>query len=220
MKFQISNFKFQIKKRSAFTFIELTIAVLIFLIIAVSIYSTFRAGLKVWERSNPIIESNQSMRVFFYTISRDLKNAVSYLPLTGTGTGTDASASPVENFNGKTDSITLWTVVNSAGAADGMELAKVIYSIDKSAGTLTRSVAGMAAGFDEKLAKGTVVLKNIGEGTAYFKYCYKAAQSTNSGYGWKDEWADHAKIPRGVKITANGYTKTVFIPTGELGAEQ
>ncbi|MDO8535444.1 MAG: prepilin-type N-terminal cleavage/methylation domain-containing protein, partial [Candidatus Omnitrophota bacterium] len=65
-------------KKKGFTFIELIVAITIFSIMAVSIYSVFRAGVRLWYRTNPLIQANQSTRYFFNTLSADLKNSVSY----------------------------------------------------------------------------------------------------------------------------------------------
>ena len=51
-----------IKKNPGFTFIELIIAVTIFAIVAVSIYSTFNAGIRVWLKTSPMIEEVNERR--------------------------------------------------------------------------------------------------------------------------------------------------------------
>ena len=66
------------KSLTGFTFIELLIALTIFSIIATGIYYTLNAGTVIWRRANVQIGENQKIRVFFNTISRDLRNAISF----------------------------------------------------------------------------------------------------------------------------------------------
>ena len=49
-----------------------------------------------------------------------------------------------------------------------------------------------------------------------FEYCYKPF-AAGDPYNWEKEWEEPQKIPRGVKITAGKFNKTVFMPAGELG---
>ncbi len=193
-------------KRSAFTFIELIIAITIFSIIAISIYSTFRAGTRVWLRSNSIIEVNQATRVFFDTISSDLKNAIKY-----------TEAGP--NFEGEAQRVSFITLVNvySSEAQLHTELAKVVYYFDSGKKAINRTLAIKKEGLNENVAKGVDLVNNLNE--INFKYCYKS-ESLDTPYVWKDKWDEEDKIPRGVRIKAGAFEKTIFIPTGELGIEK
>ncbi len=209
-----------------FTFIELIIAVTIFSIIAVSIYSVFRAGIRLWSRTNPIIQANQSTRYFFNTISTDLKNSVSYNAISP-GLKTFASSDEKSaNFEGEEQKISFMTLVDvSAGSAlPHTELARVIYSFDRSKKTVKRAVATKAEGLSEDYAKAAEILNDIDVEDFGFEYCYKVVYSmTEYGYEWKDRWSDEdrdkGKIPRGVRVKVRTYGKTIFIPTGRLGGK-
>ncbi|MFA5146427.1 MAG: prepilin-type N-terminal cleavage/methylation domain-containing protein [Candidatus Omnitrophota bacterium] len=193
--------------KKAFTFIELIIAVTIFSIIAVSIYSTFRAGIRVWLRANPVIEESQANRVFFETVARDLKRAFIY-------TYPDGAV----KFDASADRVSFMTMVDvaSAGALPHEEYARVTYSLNPEEMTIERAVAGRGEGFDELYARRTVLLNGIRKEEFGFAYCYKGP-SADQPYEWKAAWEDSNKVPRGVKITAGDSVKTVFIPMGELG---
>lgn len=204
-----------IKKRG-FTFIELMLAVTIFSIIAVSIYSVFRIGAKLWVRTSPLIEANQSFRFFFNAISSDLKSAVIY-----TKKGTD--------FEGEDQRISFMTLVEMSGPniIPHLELARVVYFYDKTNKAVKRVVATRLEGFNEN-AKPSDILNNIEDKDFEFEYCYKSGSSaTEYDYEWKNAWQEGedkekntGKIPRGVKVRAGDYVKTIFIPTGELGVEK
>ena len=216
----------KMSKKKGFTFMELIIAITIFSIIAVSIYSVFRAGVRLWSRTNPLIQANQSTRYFFNIISADLKNSISYNAISP-GLKTFAlSEEKSANFEGEKQKISFMTLVDvSTGSVlPHTELARVIYSFDRSKKTVNRAVATKAEGLSESLAKITDILNDIDDKDFCFEYCYKVVSSpTEYSYEWKNEWEDEdrdkGKIPRGVKVKAGLYSKTIFIPTGRLGGK-
>ncbi len=218
---------FTLRQAQGFTFIELIIAVTIFSIIAVSIYSVFRAGVRLWARANPLIQANQSTRYFFNTVSADLKNVVSYNAIFQ-GVKTFASSDEKNvNFVGEEQKISFMTLVDAsgAGALPHTELARVVYSFDRSKNTVKRAVATKAEGLSEDHAKETEILSDIDDKDFGFEYCYIDVSSpTEYDYEWKDEWEDEDKdkgrIPRGVRVKAGAYSKTIFMPTGRLGGKE
>ncbi len=227
----------KMSKKKGFTFIELIIAVTIFSIIAVSIYSVFRAGVRLWYRTNPLIEANQSVRFFFNTISSDLKNSVSYNAISQGIKTFGSSEEKNANFVGEKQKISFMTLVDVAGtgALPHTELARVIYSFDRSKKTVKRAVATKKAvkravatkaeGLSENHAKDAEILSDIDDKDFGFEYCYIDVSSpTEYDYEWKDAWEDEdrnkGKIPRGVRVKAGVYSKTIFIPTGKLGGKE
>jgi len=214
-------------RSKGFTFIEMIIAVTIFSIIAVSIFSVFRAGVRLWGATNPVIQANQSTRYFFNTISKDLKNSVSYNAASAAVRTFGSSENKKPNFEGDKQSISFMTLVevSSGGVLPHTELARVAYSYDKSKKTVKRAIATKTEGLSVDHAKSTDLLKDIDDKDFGFEYCYKVASSpTEYSYEWKDEWSDEdmdkGKIPRGVKVKAGLYGKTIFIPTGKLGGRE
>ena len=202
----------KIKKPNAFTLIELLVAVTIFSIIALSIYSAFYAGVRVWRRANTIIEFNQSMRVFFDIISVDLKNAVHY-----------SDAEDAENFKGDGHEMSFRTLVDVYGASSRLqsELMKVIYRYDGAAGAVKRIAAGKLEGFDEEHGKIQDMIKGIEAEYFTFEYCYKEpASESEYEYRWKNVWDDPKKIPRGVKVAIGKFKKIILLPAGELIEEK
>ena len=220
-----------VRNAGAFTFIELIIAVTIFAIIAVSIYSTFNAGIRMWLATSPMIEADQGMRIFFNTSSLELKNVVAYYPKLTSATSSFAPTSfssfgteePL-NFEGEPDRISFMTIVNVSGP-DGRtrgEIVRIAYIYDKTNKTVKRFIATKSEGFDEAKATSIEMLNNIEEKDFGFEYCYKSMISNSDyEYEWRDAWEGKnvQKIPRGVRIKAGEYKKTVFIPTGVLGEE-
>lgn len=210
---------------TGFTFIELTIAVTIFSVIAVSIYSVFNAGLRTWKRTSPIIEENQATRFFFDIIAKDLKSAICY-----------KNNPDYINFDGESQRISFWALVEVLGENNAIttELAKVTYFLEtepvkpgaKSTGAkvIARNVATILDGFKENPEKTEQLISGVKENDFGFEFCYKEPGSSQTEYAYiwdKDEWNDKtgkkSVIPRGVRIRLGTLTKTVFIPTGELG---
>lgn len=193
------------KSLTGFTFIELLIALTIFSIIATSIYYTLGAGIKVYSRGNSIIKDNQRLRIFFDTISLDMRNTVTYA-----GMESGWSAERI-SFPAVID-------VSDNNKIDG-KLAKVIYYFDDAKGRVTRIYSTLKEGFDEKYAEEEVLLDNLENFT--FEYCYET-EIPEGGYEWKDKWEPEGEIPRGVKIKLTlknevteiekSFEKTVFIP--------
>lgn len=194
--------------RRGFTFIELLIAMTIFTIIATVIYSSLRAGIRVWNRSNQTIEEFQSMRVFFAMVSSDLRNAVVFDP-------------EGANFYGRPAMMTFMTLVTAAGKerTGDRELAKVTYYLDGRTLSVMRRVAGKPQGFDLDKAGAVSILTGIGNRDISFEYYYKAA-AAKDGYEWKNKWENTNKIPLGVRIKVSDFTRYIFIPTGSVQKEK
>ena len=184
-----------------FTLVELLIALTIFSIIAVSVYSVFRAGIKLWKGNNAAFDADRTARLFFDTAASDMRNAFIY---------------PGMDITGASDSFS-FTALVTVGAADSsphVEIARVSYIFDKEAGVIRRKVAGKEEGFDVIYAK-TAEFPS-GEGQVSFSYCYKPKSGVGP-YEWKGVWALKDKLPRGVRIRFGELDKWIFIPIGELG---
>ena len=215
-----------LRQAQGFTFIEMIVAVTIFSIMAVSIYSVFRAGVRLWSGTNPLIQANQSTRYFFNTISTDLKNSVSYNAVSGGIKTFGSSEEKNANFEGEKQRISFMTLIDVSGAEalPHTELARVIYSFDRSKKAVKRAVATKTEGLSEPLAKAAEILSDIDDKDFGFEYCYKVVFSPKEyDYEWKERWSDEdrdkGKIPRGIRVKAGTYSKTIFIPTGRLGGK-
>lgn len=209
------------KKCRSFTLIELLIALSIFAIIAITLYSTFFAGISVWKRSGDNSDAYQNIRIVFEDMARDIKNMIYFTK--------DKESMYV--FSGMPGEIILMTL--KEGASEKMEpnkeLAKVAYSFDDIKNELIRQEAGIAFGFDVKKAGKEVLLENLED--FKFEYCYDSGDE-DEPYLWQEEWKDeNAKTPRGIRITASlktgknakemsKITRVIFIPTGILGKKE
>lgn len=217
------------KRNRGFTFIELIIAVTIFAIVAVSIYSTFSAGIRVWLKTSPMIEENQAMRVFFATAALDLRNIIPYYEKSQTqNTSSFAPSSSFGseeklNFEGSADRMSFITVIAVSDPVFGFreEPVRITYLYDKTAKTVRRLMATKTEGLKEERAKKYDMLNGIEDKDFKLEYCYKSALSQiDYEYEWQEAWEgkkNETEIPRAVRITVGEFKKTIFIPTGKLG---
>jgi prepilin-type N-terminal cleavage/methylation domain-containing protein len=209
------------EERAGFTFIELIIAIAIFSVIAVSIYSVFWAGLRTWRMTSPVIEANQKLRFFFDLISKDLKGELGYYPQ-------DYIDKDKVNFEGDAKRISFWALVDfqEQDGAIHTEPARVAYYLDTADSSnvkVMRNVATRIEAFKEVPEKSEQVFSGIREGDFAFEYCYKEPNLNLAEpyeYEWASEWltkeGEKKKMPRSVRIKLKEFTKTVFIPTGDL----
>ena len=64
------------KIRAGFTLLELLVAVTIFSIVAVALYSSFYAGIRILRRTQEAIKLHQNLRLVTEELSLDLRNSL------------------------------------------------------------------------------------------------------------------------------------------------
>jgi len=209
------------KDKTGFTLIELFIAISIFAVVAIALYSTFFAGISIWKRSAEGGDVYQNIRFILDDMTKDLKNSV-YMYSNEEGS--------IYAFSGTDEEISFITLedVTSEEETSRRELVKAAYRFDKTEDSLIRAKADKSMGFDIEKAEEEIVLKDIED--FKFEYCYET-DSDIEPYEWKEEWEeDKKKIPRGVRVSFHSmaererrpvkFTKTIFILTGVLGEEE
>ena len=221
----------KVNNQKGFTLIELLIALSIFAVIAVTMYSTFFAGISVWKRSGDNSGIYQDIRVSFDDIARDLKNMIYF-------TKDEESAYAFVGMPQKVIFMTLDEYATESMEA-GKEVVKVSYSFDDAKGELIKERSDISAGFDIEKAVKETLLKNVED--FKFEYCYHSGDEEEP-YLWQEEWKDEEeRIPRGVRVTAffsakggsasggkgaksgidaSKTRRVIFIPTGILGEKE
>lgn len=202
------------RSSKSFTLIELLIAVSIFAVVAIALYSTFSGGLKVWHRQEKGFKYSHSTRLVLDAMAKELRNAINYSVKQGLGAGLEGQGL---RFIGDEKSLTFITLM-------GEEIAKVDYIFEE--GVLKKRVVLQKEEFKEENQKESVLIENL-DGLS-FEYAYKG---TGEGFEleWRKSWeketvSDQPKIPAGVRITLTFdidgkeeiIKKTVFIPMGTL----
>ena len=187
--------------KKGFTFIELLTAVTLFSIISVGLYSAFRNGVRLWDRSTVEMEENQNTRVLSGTLSSDLRNAVAF--------------SPDLPFQGTLKKIVFMTLASRrpARGLQEFELVRVTYLIETAKKRLYRSISTQAEGFAPSGAQNEEFVMTAPE--AGFRYAY----STEGSHEilWRDQWkSEDGALPRGVEFVNDFQREVFFLPQGLL----
>lgn len=211
---------FNRRYKEGFTLIELFIAISIFAVVAIALYSTFFAGISVWRRSGESRDVYQDIRFVLDDMTRDLRNIVYY-------TKDPESAFA---FSGTADELDFITLEGPFVEKDTSrkELIKIVYRFDDAIDGLVRIRADKSLGFDIEKGEKEILLKDIED--LKFEYCYDSGDEDDP-YLWEDKWEDKdLRIPRGVKVIFQikvakvkeplEFAKTVFIPIGVLGEKE
>ena len=203
------------RRLNGFTFIELMVAISIFAIVAVVIYSTFGSGLSAWRKTEKAQRLHQDIRLALDKMACDLENAILY-----------SEKDEFCNFLGEKNKISFYALVDVFQAMPAHpELRKITYSLDESNHILQRLEQTFAES-EQKMQeqKPQEIIAHIGN--LNLLYCYED-EDAEPPYKWMDTWNFRKRIPQGIKIELEIgakekliFTKYVFIPTGEKGKEE
>lgn len=222
---------------TGFTLIETLIAVTIFSIVAVVLYSIFRSGVISWRRIDKELESQQDIRYALDRLTADLKNMVliSNLP-----------------FKGGFDMLRL-TTFRSISKTAGPSLVVVDYYLDFDKDDSTRTLIRRETSLKDALAMEYAQslsdeedngdsYKVSAEGLLHevrsFKISYLQPGSfapedmqtdADESYEWVDVWEKEDALPRGAKLELKlggqlqGHditiSKRIYIPAGKADAQ-
>jgi type II secretion system protein J len=198
------------------SFLELLLAITIFTIVAVGIYSTFGAGLSTWRKTQKAQNLYQDIRLFLDKIEQDLENAVIY---------SDSERAEYFNFEGEGNKISFFSLVPTFQAIPyHPELKRITYIFDESTHTLQRleqKFSDFAQGSGSQEAEQIIAqIYNLN-----FFYCY-LDEDAIPPYKWMNNWNSEQDIPQGVKVELEiaaeklPFAKYIFIPNGRKGKEE
>lgn len=204
-----------------FTFLELLIAVAIFSISAVAIYSSFNVGIRAWRKAEDSYKIRQEARQALSVMSRELRSAFSFK--------LKKSDEAVEDsFDGSSDEVSFWRALRTADSKEGYPagIYKVTYKSGE-AQSLRRVLQSYRQYVDIEGEEdsGSVFLS----GLSGFKLEYAYADVEE--IGWQSAWKDkQGALPFMVKVTLSfpsqgkagpvDFTETIAIPTGELTSQE
>lgn len=184
-------------KTGAFTLIELLIAVSIFSVVSIAIYSTFSSGNAVLRRVKNIDLGQQKVLLKMERFSRQLREQAVYKKNLFSGAKTKIS------FGANSDYFPCRTTYYYDGAS--LCLMRVV---DK----LNEIITAEGKIDPEFKSKPQVFISGIKE--VSFLYLYLDLKENK--YAWKDEWLQDY-LPFAVKLTVTGqnqeYVTTIFLPT-------
>ncbi len=191
-----------LNRRAGFTFIELLVSMLIFSIVALSIYLSFNVGVRAWRKGEEGYKIRQGARYLLSSISREMRNAIN---------------SKVIMFSGGTDNVSFCKAANGLfkGSYEFNGPDNAVYKVVQ---TFKENALG-EPGARSRLISGVSGFK--------LQYSYKNGEKIE----WRDTWQEQENIvPFAVKISLTYnpggaaqsavISQTVVIPTGVLKEEQ
>lgn len=192
--------------KKGFTFLELLIALSIFSVIAIVIYSSFNVGIRVWKKAEDSYKVRQDARYLLSRVSRDLRCAVNFVRK-------DKNGTVLDSFEGNSSGVSFWK-----RKEDG--IFKSGYFFDAG----NKTVSYILQTYKESFAADSVSCAISSE---VLSFTLQYAYMEDDKVVWKDKWdKKDADIPMGVKIRlsypARGdasfleWTQTVSIPVGTL----
>lgn len=191
-------------KDNCFTLMELLLAITLFSIIAVAIYSSLAVGIKVHRRGSRIGGGYGDLRLFFNRISQDLRTAVHinniYL---------------VE----ESQKIYFFSIQSTSGGIK--ELYKITYTweMEKDYFALLRLKETYIDSLQDTHPKGDEILDRISQ--LSFDYGYlKKGMSGEEEFQWKEDWKQEAmpKMVRlGLEYGGEKFSKIIYCPSGKMG---
>jgi len=214
------------KIERGFTLLELLIAVTIFSIIALAMYSSFYSGIRILRRTQEIMKFHQEIRLATEEVALDLRNTL-LAPLYEEAKAAYESEAreeeeeeePIYFFSGDEKSFSFVTLKNE-------EICIATYYFEAGEKRrFMRIIKYQSKGYISKGDEAETLLADIENIEVSYSY---ESEDEDSPPIWLNIWEQEEKVPLGVKIkfdfkglgTLRQFTKTVLVPVGSLGAQE
>lgn len=200
-----------------FTFLELLIAVTIFSIVAVAIYSSFNVGIRAWRKTEDSYKVRQEARHALDMMARDLRCAIKF-----TQKDPENPLIEIDSFDGSASEVSLWRATTEGVFKITYKLVKEEDDDSKSLYRISQTYGQLAK--DEPGSSSIVVggLSNF-----ELKYAFKNEEKIEWGSDWQGQGANiplGARVilyfPTGDKEKSVGFSETILIPTGTIEKEE
>ena len=179
------------KNQKAFTLIELVVALTIFSVLGIAVFSTLSMGLSSWRRGESQEKAYQDIRIFFDVLGEEMRNAV------------DLIDQPFQGEEQKIKFAFIKNVYNPEDASTNKELGIVEYLLKKEKAALTLYRQYWAYPADPKAKnRGGKILSGIKEISLKY-WGYESNEDKDQEppvYTWASSWDSLGELPGGVKI--------------------
>jgi prepilin-type N-terminal cleavage/methylation domain-containing protein len=200
--------KIKTKKHSiGFTLLELLLAISLFCIISVAIYSSMAVGIKIHKRGGNLTGKYNDVSFAFERIGQDLRSAISINNIYFSGSEQDMSFYAIQAISG-----------------GQKELSKITYLLEKekSCYDFLRLRESYPDSLQASHAKGDVLLDSVSELNFNYGF-FKKQASGDQILQWKSEWKDEG-VPRMVRIRfsikGESFEDIVYCPAGKMAQEK
>ena len=195
-------------KDKAFTLVELLVAIAIFSVIAVVLYSCFRGGVISYRRIEQQTEFQQKVRHVFLKMTKDLKNMlyISNIPFEGYNEKASfvTTITESDNVNINVGRVSYYLKQNDGGQI----LVRKVESLKDVLGELSLTSEDIEEGaLEQPVNEEPVILEGVIDFKCTYLYSnlYKIAgnvseESVDEEYEWVDFWETENGLPLGVKI--------------------
>jgi len=192
-------------KRNAFTFIEVIISILIFTIVAVTVYSTFNMGIKTWRRGQDK-KSLQKIRLALLKMEKEIKDTFFF------------SKAPFKGFSEEM----VFPLIVSSGDRDDIYI--VAYSVGIDEGTGLSELARKQKPFSEEIEDEEWKIKIFPFLTKEIKFEYAYGSDDSLGSQWQESWNSEKQqgLPSGVRVSLEMdeeeevYSKIIWHPRSRI----
>lgn len=186
------------RRNRSFTLIELVIVTAMLSVISLALYSTFSNGIKIWQKVNQNIPT-EDVDIFFEKFTSDLRNS---LKMTGI------------SFVGEEDKVEFATLVNSQ-KLQKTTVGEIKYRFNYGKGEIVRQKMDYSDIYNGEGGLGETLLQNVKS----VKFQYYIYDTEKQRYLWQDEWVKQG-LPLAVRVEVelkndgqtSKFIKTVNIP--------
>ena len=199
-------------RTGGFTLFELVVVTALMGVVAITLYSVFASGMKIWDRLNTHSEG-ETITLFFHKLSADLRNSFPYRGMEFVGDETSLSFATL--------------LIGNEAVGGGGGVGRIAYRFDEDQKTIARGQEDMSDIYEEEEGRQRVVLEGVG--SVQFRYYYY--DMVEEAYLWQETWPpklfvesvdDKLALPAAVEIELNlddasqkgHYAKRIFVPTG------
>lgn len=183
------------KSFSGFTLIELLIAISIFSVISLSLFSVFQSGILCNKKINSTLQADQNARILFNRIELDLRNAFKFIEIDSEGPKLESS-----KFIGKENYLEFFSLIDSYSRAKSQtDICRIKYELVEK--VLSRYCYKGIDSLNNKIEQ-EADLQCPGVLLLTFSYAYPTHKPFTP-YEWAKEWGkDFSKppLPLAVKI--------------------
>jgi len=177
------------KKNTAFTLVELLVAMFIFTIIAAAVYLTFYSGIKLYTTTQNNIRINRKINKVLDRLSLELRNCY----------GAEyAQNNEKTGFSGDSSSISFFTIKDVYHKDYSGKMPAIITYSFKDNGLFKKIQRGKEILSDSAEFEYIKIISCVKD--VNFRYLYFSPE--RNAYEWLKEWLDKSAIPKGVAVEA------------------